>query len=57
MFVAIRYMQHEVNAIAEIVGPFDSGDAADQWMDDHWGELNSDECESYPLTPPTESDQ
>jgi hypothetical protein len=55
MFVAIRYMQDEINAIAELVGPFDGYLSSDAWIIAHWGDYDPRDCESYPVAPPEEA--
>jgi hypothetical protein len=51
MFVAIRYMEDEYHAIAEAIGPFDSLDAAERFIEQQWKHHFQDMCEAFELTP------
>jgi hypothetical protein len=52
MWVAVRFMQGEVNAIAEIVGPFDTHDQAVAFTVKHWAEYSPDDMDWFELSSP-----
>ena len=51
MFVAIRYMQGEINAIADLIGPFDDYEESNAWIRQHWADYDPRDCDRMSCHP------